>query len=108
MYKIGAFSYTTLWLNYLINCCIIKSLGFVSFPNSTIRLSNSDLTVYNHSQRLSRLSRQSIDTIIVTIVVMVTDQLDLLRSHSPPFPASCCCVLDVHFLLWPFCVFFGN
>ena len=45
VYKIGVFSYTTLWLNYLINCCIVKSLGFVSFPNSTIRLSNSDLTV---------------------------------------------------------------
>ena len=45
VYKIGAFSYTTFWLNFLINCCIVKSLVFVPFPNSTIRLSNSDLTV---------------------------------------------------------------
>ena len=45
VYKIMAFSYTTFWLNYLINCCVVKLLVFVSFPNSTIRLSNSDLTV---------------------------------------------------------------
>ena len=45
VYKIGDFSYTTFWLNYLINCCEVKQLVFVSFPNSTIRLCDSNLIV---------------------------------------------------------------
>ena len=45
VYKIGFFFMYNILIVYLINCCIVKQLGFVSFSGSTIRLSNSDLCV---------------------------------------------------------------
>ena len=45
VYKIKGFLCTMVWLIYLIKCCMVKLLDFISFPNSTIRLSNSDLFI---------------------------------------------------------------
>ena len=39
--KIRVFSFTMTWLIYLLKYYMVKILVFVSFPNSTIRLSNS-------------------------------------------------------------------
>ena len=61
--KIKVFSFTMIWLNYLIKYCMVKMLVFVSFPNSTIRLRNS---VYS-SQTARTVYRQSLERLSYTL-----------------------------------------
>ena len=74
--KIRVFSFTMIWLNYLIKYCMIKMLVFVSFPNSTIRLKN---LVYL-SQTAWTVYRQSLERLYFTLHLHMYTSACMMRS----------------------------